>query len=84
MRIGYGFDVYVFGGEGLIIIGGVRIFYEKGLLAYFDGDVAFYALIDVLFGAAALGDIGKLFSDIDSVFKGVDSRELLREVWRRI
>lgn len=84
MWIGYGFDVYVFGGEGLIIIGGVCIFYEKGLLVYFDGDVVFYVLIDVLFGVVVLGDIGKLFLDIDLVFKGVDSCELLCEVWCRI
>ncbi len=61
MRIGHGFDVHAFGGEGPIIIGGVRIPYEKGLLAHSDGDVALHALTDALLGAAALGDIGKLF-----------------------
>ena len=71
MRIGHGFDVHAFGGEGPIIIGGVRIPYEKGLT-------------DALLGAAALGDIGKLFPDTDPAFKGADSRELLREAWRRI
>ena len=74
MRIGHGFDVHAFGGVGPIIIGGVRIPYEKGLLA----------LTDALLGAAALGDIGKLFPDTDPAFKGADSRELLREAWRRI
>ena len=59
MRIGHGFDVHAFGGEGPIIIGGVRIPYEKGLLAHSDGDVALHALTDALLGAAALGDIGK-------------------------
>ncbi len=74
-----------FGGEGPIIIGGVRIPYEKGLLAHLDGDVALHALTDALLGAAALGDIGKLFPDTDPAFKGADSRELLRrEAWRRI
>jgi 2-C-methyl-D-erythritol 2,4-cyclodiphosphate synthase len=84
MRIGHGFDVHAFGGEGPIIIGGVRIPYEKGLLAHSDGDVALHALTDALFGAAALGDIGKLFPDTDPAFKGADSRALLREAWRRI
>ncbi len=80
MRIGHGFDVHAFGGEGPIIIGGVRVPYEKGLLAHSDGDVALHALTDALLGAAALGDIGKLFPDTDPAFKGADSRELLREV----
>ncbi len=84
MRIGHGFDVHAFGGEGPIIIGGVRIPYEKGLLAHSDGDVALHALTDALLGAAALGDIGKLFPDTDPAFKGADSRELLREARRRI
>ena len=84
MRIGHGFDVHAFGGVGPIIIGGVRIPYEKGLLAHSDGDVALHALTDALLGAAALGDIGKLFPDTDPAFKGADSRELLREAWRRI
>ncbi|MEN1329206.1 2-C-methyl-D-erythritol 2,4-cyclodiphosphate synthase, partial [Pseudomonas aeruginosa] len=53
MRIGHGFDVHAFGGEGPIIIGGVRIPYEKGLLAHSDGDVALHALTDALLGAAA-------------------------------
>ncbi len=79
MRIGHGFDVHAFGGEGPLIIGGVRIPYEKGLLAHSDGDVALHALTDALLGAAALGDIGKLFPDTDPAFKGADSRELLRE-----
>ncbi len=57
---------------------------EKGLLAHSDGDVALHALTDALLGAAALGDIGKLFPDTDPAFKGADSRELLREAWRRI
>ncbi|VEB01774.1 2-C-methyl-D-erythritol 2,4-cyclo diphosphate synthase [Klebsiella pneumoniae] len=57
---------------------------KKGLLAHSDGDVALHALTDALLGAAALGDIGKLFPDTDPAFKGADSRELLREAWRRI
>ncbi|OCQ54660.1 2-C-methyl-D-erythritol 2,4-cyclodiphosphate synthase [Photorhabdus australis subsp. thailandensis] len=84
MRIGHGFDVHKFGGEGPIIIGGVRIPYEQGLLAHSDGDVALHAATDALLGAAALGDIGKLFPDTDPALKGVDSRKLLREAYRRI
>ena len=63
MRIGHGFDVHAFGGEGPIVIAGVRIPYEQGLLAHSDGDVALHAATDALLGAAALGDIGKLFPD---------------------
>lgn len=84
MRIGQGFDVHKFGGEGPLLIGGVRIPYEKGLLAHSDGDVALHAVTDALLGAAAMGDIGKLFPDTDPAFKGADSRELLREAWKRI
>jgi len=84
MRIGHGFDVHKFGGEGPLVIGGVRIPYDKGLLAHSDGDVALHAATDALLGAAALGDIGKLFPDTDPAFKGADSRELLREAWKRI
>lgn len=84
MRIGHGFDVHKFGGEGPLIIGGVRISYEFGLIAHSDGDVVLHAVTDALLGAAALGDIGKLFPDTDMAYKGADSRELLREAYRRI
>lgn len=84
MRIGHGFDVHRFGGEGPIVIGGVTIPYAQGLLAHSDGDVALHALTDALLGAAALGDIGHLFPDTDSAYKGADSRGLLREAFRQI
>ncbi|MDO5054380.1 MAG: 2-C-methyl-D-erythritol 2,4-cyclodiphosphate synthase [Pasteurella oralis] len=84
IRIGHGFDVHAFGGEGPIIIGGVAIPYEKGLLAHSDGDVALHALTDALLGAVALGDIGKLFPDTDMQYKGADSRGLLREAYRQV
>jgi len=84
LRIGHGFDVHAFGGEGPLIIAGVRIPYEQGLLAHSDGDVALHALTDALLGAAALGDIGKLFPDTDAAYKGADSRMLLRETLRQI
>ena len=66
------------------MIAGVRIPYEQGLLAHSDGDVALHAATDALLGAAALGDIGKLFPDTDPAYKGADSRVLLREAFRRI
>jgi len=80
MRIGHGYDVHAFGGEGPITIGGTTIQYEQGLLAHSDGDVLLHALCDALLGAAALGDIGKHFPDTDAAYKGADSRELLRNV----
>ncbi|MGC6342239.1 2-C-methyl-D-erythritol 2,4-cyclodiphosphate synthase [Bisgaard Taxon 45] len=84
IRIGHGFDVHAFGGEGPLIIGGVVIPYEKGLLAHSDGDVALHALTDALLGAVALGDIGKLFPDTDMQYKGADSRGLLREAYAQV
>lgn len=84
MRIGHGFDVHKFGGEGPLIIGGVCIPYIHGLLAYSDGDVVLHAAIDALLGAAALGDIGKLFPNTNPAYKDVDSRALLRMAWEKI
>lgn len=84
MRIGHGFDVHAFGGEGPLVIGGVRIPFEHGFIAHSDGDVALHALTDALLGAVAMGDIGKLFPDTDPAYKGADSRGLLSEAWRRI
>ncbi|MEC8376401.1 MAG: 2-C-methyl-D-erythritol 2,4-cyclodiphosphate synthase [Pseudomonadota bacterium] len=80
MRIGHGFDVHKFGGDGPIVIGGVSIDYEQGLVAHSDGDVLLHALCDALLGAAALGDIGKHFPDTDDSYAGADSRVLLRHV----
>lgn len=83
-RVGHGFDVHRFGGVGPIHIGGVTIPYESGLIAHSDGDVALHALTDALLGAAALGDIGKLYPDNDNRFKGIDSRILLRDAYAKI
>lgn len=80
-RIGHGFDVHAFGGEGPITLGGVKIDYPKGLLAHSDGDVVLHAVSDALLGAVALGDIGHHFPDTDAAFKGIDSRILLRKVF---
>ncbi|USD65672.1 2-C-methyl-D-erythritol 2,4-cyclodiphosphate synthase [Vibrio sp. SCSIO 43136] len=84
IRIGHGFDVHKFGGEGPVIIGGVAIPYEQGLIAHSDGDVALHALSDALLGAIAAGDIGRHFPDTDDKWKGADSRALLRDVYRRV
>ena len=81
MRIGYGFDVHKFGGQGPITLGGVKIPYQYGLVAHSDGDVVLHAITDALIGALALGDIGKLFPDNDPQYKGIDSRILLRKVY---
>ena len=83
-RIGHGFDVHKFGGEGPVTLGGVKIDYEQGLIAHSDGDVVLHALADSILGAAALGDIGRLYPDNDDAFKGIDSRILLRDTVKRV
>ena len=82
MRIGQGFDVHQLVAGRKLIIGGVDIPYEQGLLGHSDADVLLHAICDALLGAAALGDIGKHFADTDAKFKNIDSRILLREVSR--
>ncbi|MDN3717189.1 2-C-methyl-D-erythritol 2,4-cyclodiphosphate synthase [Vibrio breoganii] len=84
IRIGHGFDVHKFGGEGPVIIGGVAVPYEQGLVAHSDGDVALHAVCDALLGAIAAGDIGHHFPDTDDKWKGANSRELLKDVYRRV
>ena len=80
MRIGHGYDVHRLVVDRKLILGGVDIPYEKGLLGHSDADVLLHAVSDALLGAAALGDIGKHFPDTDPAFKGADSRKLLRQV----
>ena len=80
MRVGMGYDVHKLVEGRDLIMGGVKIDYEKGLLGHSDADVALHALSDAILGAAALGDIGKHFPDTDPRFEGADSRVLLREV----
>ena len=79
MRIGQGFDVHQLVEGRKLIIGGVEIPYEKGLLGHSDADVLLHAICDALLGAAALGDIGRHFSDAEAKYKNIDSRILLRE-----
>ncbi len=81
LRIGQGYDVHRFKDDGDVILGGVKIPYERGLEAHSDGDVVLHALCDALLGAVAMGDIGKHFPDTDPNFKGADSRVLLRYVY---
>jgi len=84
LRIGHGFDAHrIEAGDG-VMLGGVRIDCKYRLIAHSDGDVLIHALCDALLGACALGDIGKFFPDTDAKFEGIDSRELLREVVRRV
>lgn len=84
MRIGHGFDVHRFGGEGPCILGGVAVPYEQGLIAHSDGDVVLHALCDALLGALSLGDIGQLYPDNDQSYANIDSRILLRDVYERV
>lgn len=84
LRIGQGFDVHKFGGPGPVHLGGVAIEHAQGLIAHSDGDVLLHALCDAMLGALALGDIGHLFPDTDPEYKNADSKELLKEVSRRI
>ncbi|WP_121144748.1 2-C-methyl-D-erythritol 2,4-cyclodiphosphate synthase [Orbus hercynius] len=81
MRIGHGFDVHRFGGEGPLTLGGVKVPYEQGFIAHSDGDVVLHAVTDAILGALALGDIGKHFPDTDNQYKGIDSRILLQKVF---
>ena len=80
IRIGTGYDVHRLTVDRKLILGGVEIPYEKGLLGHSDADVLVHAVMDALLGAAALGDIGKLFPDSDSSYKDADSIELLKRV----
>lgn len=79
MRIGHGYDTHRFAAGRPLILGGVAIPHDQGLLAHSDGDVVIHALCDALLGAAALGDLGTHFPDDDSDFKDIDSRNLLRK-----
>ena len=82
MRVGHGYDVHRFCDGDFIVIGGVKIPHDKGLLGHSDADVLAHAVIDALFGAAALGDIGRHFPDTDEKYKGADSMALLSEATR--
>lgn len=84
MRIGHGYDAHRLAPERRLILGGVEVPHETGLLGHSDADVLTHAVMDALLGAAALGDIGKLFPDTDPAYAGADSVQLLRVVGQRI
>jgi 2-C-methyl-D-erythritol 2,4-cyclodiphosphate synthase len=84
MRIGHGYDVHRFAQDRELILGGVKIPFEMGLLGHSDADVLLHAVSDALLGAAALGDIGKHFPDTDPAYRGADSLLLLKEVVRLV
>lgn len=84
MRIGHGYDVHRLAENRRLILGGVDIPYDRGLLGHSDADVLVHAVMDALLGAAALGDIGKLFPDRDARYAGADSLMLAREVAERL
>lgn len=81
IRIGHGFDVHQFGGESPLMLGGVNIPFEMGLIAHSDGDVVLHAICDAILGALALGDIGQHFPDTSAEYKNVDSRVLLKHCY---
>lgn len=80
IRIGHGYDVHAFCEGRKLIVGGVEVPFEKGLLGHSDADVLIHAVCDAMLGAAALGDIGRHFPDNDDSFKNIDSRVLLKRV----
>lgn len=84
IRIGQGYDVHQLVANRPLILGGVNIPFEKGLLGHSDADALLHAITDALLGAAALGDIGKLFPDTDAAHKNADSRHLLRQAYAAV
>lgn len=84
IRIGHGFDVHAFAENRKLIIGGVEIAHDRGLLGHSDADVLLHAICDALLGAVGLGDIGRHFPDTDPAYAGIDSRSLLRHVGLQI
>ncbi|HAO6976767.1 TPA: 2-C-methyl-D-erythritol 2,4-cyclodiphosphate synthase [Listeria monocytogenes] len=84
IRIGQGYDVHKLAYDRDLIIGGVKIPYEKGLLGHSDADVLLHAITDAIIGAIGAGDIGHFFPDTDMTFKDADSAELLEEIWQNV
>jgi len=84
LRIGHGYDVHAFEPGDHVILGGVKIPYHSQFKAHSDGDVLVHAICDALLGAMALGDIGHHFPDTDSAYKGVNSRNLLKQVYKLV
>lgn len=83
-RVGFGYDSHRFGADRPLVLGGITIEHDSGLLGYSDGDAVVHAVVDALLGAAAMGDIGRLFPNTDPAWKDVDSMVMLKEVRRRL
>lgn len=84
IRVGHGYDVHALAADRRLVLGGVEIDHDRGLVGHSDADVLIHAICDALLGAAGLGDIGRHFPDTNPAFKDVDSRELLRDVIKLI
>jgi 2-C-methyl-D-erythritol 2,4-cyclodiphosphate synthase len=84
LRVGSGFDVHAFGPGTFVMLGGVRVAHECGVIAHSDGDVLLHALVDALLGAAGLGDIGQHFPDSDPQWRGADSARFVTETMRQL
>ncbi len=84
MRIGHGYDTHQFCQDAPLILGGVTVPYDRGMLAHSDGDVVIHALCDAVLGAAGLGDIGRWYPDTDDTLANIDSRILLRDIIARL
>ena len=84
MRFGLGYDSHAFGAKRPLVLGGVKIKHTSGLKGHSDGDAVAHAVMDALLGAAAMGDVGRLFPDTDPRWKGADSLQLLADVRRRV
>jgi 2-C-methyl-D-erythritol 2,4-cyclodiphosphate synthase len=84
IRFGQGFDVHQLGGAPPLILGGIEVPYEQGLIGHSDADVLLHTITDAILGALALGDIGKHFPDTDMRYKGADSAALLSKVWKMV
>ncbi|EBF5310826.1 2-C-methyl-D-erythritol 2,4-cyclodiphosphate synthase [Listeria monocytogenes] len=84
IRIGQGYDAHKLAYDRELIVGGIKIPYEKGLLGHSDADVLLHAITDAIIGAIGAGDIGHFFPDTDMAFKDADSAELLEEIWQKV
>ncbi len=84
IRIGFGYDVHTLTENRKLVLGGVEVPHEKGLMGHSDADVLLHAICDAILGALALGDIGKHFPNSDPKYKGIDSKKLLKEVYELI
>jgi len=83
MRVGVGYDIHQLAAGRRLVLGGVRIFHDKGLVGHSDADVLVHSVCDAIFGAAGLGDIGRHFPDTDPAYKDISSMVLLKQTWQK-